>query len=647
VKDGPLLVLALLVAAVILPGVAATGGAGWTTLAPLPQVSGGGPSWLSYDGSGTVYALAGGSLVAAYDVKTDSWSYLGSLPTDLWDGASMAYAAGHLFVLRGREPNSGVGQTDFWRYDFNSGSWATIHAAPGPVGDGSSIVWDGGSFLYVAEGEDHHSFPANDFWRYDIGNDSWSVLGTMPFLVQGGTGVTLGRPGTVYGSDPYGQALWSYDIGQNAWTKVTSLPDGGGWGSVPAFDGNSTIYVSRGNYEADFWAYSAADGWSTLVSSPAPIANPGSMVYANGRVYALEGKECSIVSGQEYCMASGNFWAYAASTPPQSTSTASSTTRGASTAAAYGNVTLAASASTIPAIDGVLSPGEWSDAARADFVLPIFVGGGAPTESYPATLYEKNDGTYLYLALVIQGVHYNAWTSNLSRQVDSVNFYFDNTHDGNIAWQADQGDDAVLVKVGLQAEDAFAAVNLPQAGNGTSFQDDVYYGGTSDLNAAYSHTNPVPGGVGNLTLELRKPLDSGDLRHDFALSPGSSVGIFLELDETPAGANYGYMSLWPGPQDCFPPSDGVKCGEATIVIEPGSQNATSVLATPSAYSAATLARASSSAGQASSAANSALPGSVGLSQDEVYLIVAAMIIVGYLVYRSKTKDISRNNPTSG
>ena len=46
-----------------------------------------------------------------------------------------------------------------------------------------------------------------------------------------------------------------------------------------------------------------------------------------------------------------------------------------------------------PTIDGIISNGEWNDAAKTDFTLVSQIG-----ESHSASLWVKNDGAYLYLA---------------------------------------------------------------------------------------------------------------------------------------------------------------------------------------------------------------------------------------------------------
>ena len=64
---------------------------------------------------------------------------------------------------------------------------------------------------------------------------------------------------------------------------------------------------------------------------------------------------------------------------------------------------LSAWAFVTPTIDGVLSPGEWDDAAVATFTLTY------DEESHDVTLYIKNNRVNLYVAAIVENDEYNQW----------------------------------------------------------------------------------------------------------------------------------------------------------------------------------------------------------------------------------------------
>jgi hypothetical protein len=163
---------------------------------------------------------------------------------------------------------------------------------------------------------------------------------------------------------------------------------------------------------------------------------------------------------------------------------------------------------TTPTIDGVISTGEWVDAAVADFTLSYC------SESHDVTLYVKNDDTYLYLAAVVRDEEY----SNLAEMYhDFANFYFDNNNNG----VTDVGEDGIAIRFD---NTVFLDTYNPNGVNGWSYSDDSN-GGTNDIVGAVTHTNPVPDGVGDYTFEYRHPLNSADDSHDFSLNAGDTVGF--------------------------------------------------------------------------------------------------------------------------
>jgi hypothetical protein len=184
---------------------------------------------------------------------------------------------------------------------------------------------------------------------------------------------------------------------------------------------------------------------------------------------------------------------------------------------------LSAWASTVPNIDGVTNPNEWDDAAKVTFTLV-----SNSLESHSATIYEKNDETYMYLAVRVVGDDFNAG--------DGVFFYFDSDHDGGI----ENGDDWLYVLAwtgGLgHAEDGYYNASV------STLSSDEGDGGTNDIVGGASHTNVS--GIGDYTFELRHPLNSADDAHDFSLKPNDTIGFKMEFDDAYSGG--AQSSTWPG-----------------------------------------------------------------------------------------------------
>jgi len=225
-------------------------------------------------------------------------------------------------------------------------------------------------------------------------------------------------------------------------------------------------------------------------------------------------------------------------------------------AMAHSGDVLSALATVTPTIDGTISAGEWDDAATITFDLID------TAETHSTTLLVKNDKDFLFLAVLIHD-DYNAWGLDPFKQGDGFDIFFDNDHDGGIRYSnSEPGDDAILAKVGNPTLDSFFHIS---PNGGLSYQGDGFTEGTNDMISSIFHTNSTEGAVGDYTFELSKELNSGDVEHDFILSAGSTVGVFLTFIDTPLGQGAVQLS-WPGPNECtrFPPM--VPCVGADIVI---------------------------------------------------------------------------------
>lgn len=210
-------------------------------------------------------------------------------------------------------------------------------------------------------------------------------------------------------------------------------------------------------------------------------------------------------------------------------------------------------------IDGVASTGEWDGSACVAFNFVTF------GDTHPTTFCVKNDEIYLYLLAVIQNEDFN---QSLGSQQDVLRIFFDNNHNGGIAFSnSEAGDDFTQAPKPFVGGfmDGFNCQSPCPFPSG--IQDDTELGGTNDVLAMITHTDPRPGSVGTYTFEFAKKLNSGDTPRDFSLGAGDTVGVFLSFVDTPVGAAAGGESTWPGPDACSGfTSNGVPCVGADIVI---------------------------------------------------------------------------------
>jgi hypothetical protein len=172
-------------------------------------------------------------------------------------------------------------------------------------------------------------------------------------------------------------------------------------------------------------------------------------------------------------------------------------------------------------IDGFMSPGEWDNAVKIDFLanVPSSDGGGTT----PATLYIMNDGLNLYLAVKIARSSFGSSTQLFSD--------FDNNNDGIM----EDGEDGFWVTAANNASVMFVDTylfNCPASAtdpaNCTKARDTdatkgILPAGTNDGTVAANNDGSVT------IIELSHLLNSKDTLHDFSLKPGNKVGFYNTL----------------------------------------------------------------------------------------------------------------------
>ncbi len=174
-------------------------------------------------------------------------------------------------------------------------------------------------------------------------------------------------------------------------------------------------------------------------------------------------------------------------------------------------VPLSLSGSGTAAVDGIMSPGEWSAADSVTFAVALpQVDSMGPTT--PATLYVMNDDTVLYFALRLQRPAFGGATSFVVE--------FDNDHDG----ARDDGDDVIGLNVGeLLPVAFFDSYRVTCEGAPPNSAGCGAYDPSVDGSAGASVDS------GYTILELAHPLRSSDTGHDISLSSGQTVGFDVSV----------------------------------------------------------------------------------------------------------------------
>jgi len=169
-------------------------------------------------------------------------------------------------------------------------------------------------------------------------------------------------------------------------------------------------------------------------------------------------------------------------------------------------------------IDGVLSPGEWDQAASFNFAVHRLPAEGGGTT--PPTLYVMNDGSNLYVAVKVARPSLDNGQSPPSFNGSSIAIDFDNDDDGSFFINST---DRIVLHAQVGLIDAFWTNQSPCPPGSICEGEDTTAGGTNDGQGALKNN-----GVFSF-YEMSHPLNSGDLLHDFSLMPRDAVGFVMEF----------------------------------------------------------------------------------------------------------------------
>nr|MDO8113500.1 LamG domain-containing protein [Candidatus Sigynarchaeota archaeon] len=180
-----------------------------------------------------------------------------------------------------------------------------------------------------------------------------------------------------------------------------------------------------------------------------------------------------------------------------------------------------------PSIDGFISSGEWDAARMYSGTMDLLVMPGFTTvvRTLTYTIFIFNDGTNLYIGILIAGETYNNFLP------DVFSIVFDENRNGLL----DTNENAWFI--GTASGMPYYATH-DYFYDGSAFTLDTSAGGTEDGASMFSHTNMVNGATGTYTFEMCIPIASLDPR-DLQLARGDAVGfMIMYMDITDMAAGY-------------------------------------------------------------------------------------------------------------
>jgi len=253
--------------------------------------------------------VAGGNLstvgitarVDAYNVATNTWAQVKSLPTPLiWPYGASALN-GRLYVTGGYTVNAETGDPAnpnraLFEYTPATNRWVRKRPLPafaGPYCEGGAQGVIGGRlYIYVPCRELYNPTPGGRFYRYNPATDSYARLPGPPAShTFGGAGVIKGKFYLASGGG--NRLLHVYDPVTNAWTTKARLP--ASRTEVASAVLNGKLFLVGGHLPdpvyADntlTWYDPATNAWSQGPPMPTPRFSAAA-ASASGRVYVIGG----------------------------------------------------------------------------------------------------------------------------------------------------------------------------------------------------------------------------------------------------------------------------------------------------------------------------------------------------------------------
>lgn len=311
----------------------------WSALTSAPAATGDGASIAIPPGSEYAYVTRGSGstsfwaycLPGSSGCTGDTWTTLGSFPSAISSGGSIAYGGttggsctnGCLYITRG------AGTDDIYRYAIGTapaGTLTGLAAAPDDLASGARFTWDGSDYLYTVQGENNNT----DFYRYSISGNSWTVMDNAPepMFCSGGAcgGGVAYNPGSgdiwlVTATGSSGQIgdtflpkmvglLHRYNIADDEWVHYdqpasTGLPNNANYrpSALATFGDEDYLYYVNGNTAPnEFRRYEIQDqagspdrteldpgpgAWEVLPDTPRPKNGPMLSAVDNGSIRSL------------------------------------------------------------------------------------------------------------------------------------------------------------------------------------------------------------------------------------------------------------------------------------------------------------------------------------------------------------------------
>ncbi|MDA8295906.1 MAG: putative Ig domain-containing protein [Actinomycetota bacterium] len=237
-------------------------------------------------GSGTAAATT--NAVELYNPTGGGWTATGYLPVGVADGQVALLSNGDVLLAGGQTKASGAAAnvvSSSERYQVSTNSWATVGSMPYGVSDTSAVTLPNGNVLIAGGETDASGTPTSTSEQFDPATNAWSPTGFLPFASHGAVMVGLGAGGVLYaggmtttaGNPTNLTAL--YNLTSNQWASTNAmLSPRADAGAAVLPDGDVLVAGGEGTagvlVQSELYPASAAPAITSAASVNASVNTP-------------------------------------------------------------------------------------------------------------------------------------------------------------------------------------------------------------------------------------------------------------------------------------------------------------------------------------------------------------------------------------
>ncbi|MDP3567349.1 kelch repeat-containing protein [Sediminibacterium sp.] len=244
----------------------------------------------AYFGTGLLAGFTLGNDFYAYDLATNTWSAIASMPTGSERQYACAFTSSNSFYILSGSGYSNAVFTDLQRYDVATNTWTVLTGKPGNGLIGASCLEYGDKIIIVG-GKLQSGVVSDEVWEYTISTDTWLQKNNFPFGGRWRASTTvLNNIGyLLFGKDnnqSVRKEMYTYNNLTDTWVKLMDFPLPKGRSYAALNTANSRLvlfggYDTLNYYYNDVWYYNDLSGLWQLGPNLPSFGRKGGMSFTN------------------------------------------------------------------------------------------------------------------------------------------------------------------------------------------------------------------------------------------------------------------------------------------------------------------------------------------------------------------------------